>query len=206
MTKRILEVNKEWTDKIFDTLNFQISAYGDNESLVFSANDIGKYLNIHNIRDCISEFTDDEKQYNITCTNGGTQLINVLSIDGLKRLVSVTRKCIPKEFSTLFGIYQYEHRYIPKEIAFLSALKRAFKDIEMIDQYYVDKYRIDVYIPAYKLAIEFDELQHERQKEADEKRQQYIEDKLKCKFLRVRENDDIFDAIYKIRMELMVIK
>ena len=42
----------------------------------------------------------------------------------------------------------------------LSHVQEAFKGEEMIEQYHVDGYRIDLYFPEYKLAIECDEFGH----------------------------------------------
>jgi very-short-patch-repair endonuclease len=55
-----------------------------------------------------------------------------------------------------------------------------------------------LYIPKYNLCIEFDENQHKYNLENDKKRQKYITEKLKCNFLRINENDNIFDSINKI--------
>ena len=53
----------------------------------------------------------------------------------------------------------------------------------MIDQYTVDNYRIDLYFPKHKLAIECDEFDHsDRDIEYEVKRQNNIEEKLGCTF------------------------
>ncbi|MGL5732302.1 MAG: antA/AntB antirepressor family protein [Bacteroidales bacterium] len=64
-------------------------------------------------------------------------------------------------------------------------LKKLNIDVE--DQYHVDKYRIDFYLPKLNIAIEYDEIQHyyKSGKISDRKRQAYIEKKIKCKFVRL---------------------
>ncbi len=47
------------------------------------------------------------------------------------------------------------------------------------------KYRIDFYLPKYKLAIEYDEQQHQFQHEADNKRMEDIKKELGCSFVRL---------------------
>lgn len=68
----------------------------------------------------------------------------------------------------------------------------------MIEQYPVDLYRIDIYIPEINLAIEYDEDRHKRQEKEDKERQEYIISVLKCTFMRIPEKYDIFDVIHKI--------
>ena len=60
-----------------------------------------------------------------------------------------------------------------------------FKGTVMIDQYSVDNYRVDLYFPEYRLAIECDEFGHEdRDIGYEVTRQKYIENKLDCIFIR----------------------
>lgn len=64
--------------------------------------------------------------------------------------------------------------------------------IEVETQKFVcGKYRIDFYLPKYKLAIEYDEQQHQFQHEADNKRMEDIKKELGCSFVRLDyENTD----------------
>jgi len=68
----------------------------------------------------------------------------------------------------------------------------------MITQYPVDKYKIDLYFPKYKLAIEFDELKHKFTQNEDKSRQEYIISKLNCRFERIKEDENIFVSINRI--------
>lgn len=68
-------------------------------------------------------------------------------------------------------------------------------------QYSVDKYRIDLYFIDYKLAIECDENRHNSKKENDEIRQNYIESKLNCKFIRYNPEEKDFN-IFKVIGEI----
>ena len=63
-------------------------------------------------------------------------------------------------------------------------------NIKYIQQYKIDKYRIDLYLPELKIAIEFDEEGHKYYSyETQEYREQYIKQKLDCKFVRVNDKD-----------------
>lgn len=61
-------------------------------------------------------------------------------------------------------------------------------------QYNVDFYRIDLYLPEYKLAIECDEFGHASRSEWTETgRQSYLEIKLGCEFIRFNPNEVDFN-------------
>lgn len=79
-----------------------------------------------------------------------------------------------------------------KELSFIDDVEEFFSnfDITGIKQYNVDnKYRIDYYIPALQIAIEYDENNHNYYNQENEKeRQFYIQDKLHCQFIRVTDS------------------
>lgn len=84
------------------------------------------------------------------------------------------------------------------EISFKEILEEELNvlNIKFVYQYYIDnKYKIDFFIPKFSIAIEYDEQQHyiKGNKTKDEKRERYIKDKIKCKFIRLdyREKDSI---------------
>ena len=74
------------------------------------------------------------------------------------------------------------------EIEFLHSLQQVLDPLglQLKKQYYVDVYKLDAYIASLNIAIEYDETQHETDinTEKDEERQEYIENKLGCKFVR----------------------
>ncbi len=91
-----------------------------------------------------------------------------------------------------------------KEIEFRDIIIKTFEGIcDFIPQYNIGKYRIDLYCPTYKLAIEFDEKYHEHNIIEDIQRQKYIESKLGCTFIRVKENEPIEKAINKIIIHIL---
>lgn len=57
----------------------------------------------------------------------------------------------------------------------------------IIRQYECGGYHLDGYIPEINLAIEIDEKYHENKKEKDIKREEFIKQKLGCKFLRIKD-------------------
>lgn len=81
--------------------------------------------------------------------------------------------------------------YVPydrKEISF----KRSLVDfldalnVDVIHQFRVGNYKVDFYIPLYRIAIEYDEHDHSGYDKNNEAiRQKYIEKKLNCTFIRL---------------------
>lgn len=79
-----------------------------------------------------------------------------------------------------------------KEIEFIDQLEETLKPFNLfgIRQYKINSYRIDYYIPSLNLAIEYDENDHKSYSyEAHEGRQKEIETTLKCRFIRVTDNN-----------------
>lgn len=75
-----------------------------------------------------------------------------------------------------------------QEVAFVDMLEQCLSSwgISGQRQYRVGQYRIDFYIHTLRLAVEFDENSHRGYSAIDEKRrQQYIEERLGCRFVRV---------------------
>lgn len=92
-----------------------------------------------------------------------------------------------------------------KEIEFLDNLEDALEsfNIKGLRQYPVmdNKYRIDYYIPSLNIAIEYDEDGHRNYShEKHEGRQKEIEDLLKCRFIRVSDdNTDSYNIGFVIK-------
>ena len=62
---------------------------------------------------------------------------------------------------------------------------QAFNGEEMIRKFGAGKYRIDLYFPKYKLAIQYDEFDHyDRDIGYEVERQKHIEQLLNCNFVR----------------------
>ena len=111
-------------------------------------------------------------------------------------------KCLKKEIG--------EDRFViisgRKELEFINELKDFLSEfgIKGIPQYKVDdKYRIDYYITNLKIAIEYDENNHNAYDKNDEiSREKYIIKKLGCRFIRVSDNKTNASNIGIIAKEL----
>jgi very-short-patch-repair endonuclease len=95
----------------------------------------------------------------------------------------------------------HESHYIEIIIESINNLTPAFK------QYSIDGYRIDLYFPDLKLAIECDEQNHKNYNIIHhELRQHYIEQKLHCQFIRFdpyKEDFNIGIVINKIFLKIL---
>ena len=122
--------------------------------------------------------------------------------EGVHELVLKSTMSNATDFAKVFGINVHDHKYLSKERETLSYILTAFKGQEMKEQYTVDGYRIDLYFPTHKLAIECDEFGHkDRDIGYEVTRQKYIETKLGCTFIRYNPDDkdfDIFSVINSI--------
>ena len=89
-----------------------------------------------------------------------------------------------------------------KEQTVINSIKDAFEGENMQIQYTVLNYRIDLYFHKYKLAIEVDKLGHnDRNIDYEIQRQQVLERKLSCVFIRINPDAisfNIFKEINKI--------
>lgn len=90
-----------------------------------------------------------------------------------------------------------------KEDKNLSCIVKTFSGENMINQYSknIFPYRIDLYFPDYKLAIECDENGHKnRNKLYELERELYIKNQLKCKFIRFNPDDKEFNIFNLINI------
>ena len=91
---------------------------------------------------------------------------------------------------------------VSKQQQTLNSIKAAFKNLLCISEYKVESYRIDLYFPELKLAVECDEHGHvDRDKHYEKEREECIKNKLKCVFVRYNPDSssfDIGDVIHKI--------
>ena len=83
-----------------------------------------------------------------------------------------------------------------KEQSVIIRISKSFPDIKIIQQYFVlhNKYKIDSYLPDYKLATKIDGKGHTDRKEEEEKeKEKEIKEELDCKFIRINLESENFD-------------
>lgn len=112
---------------------------------------------------------------------------------GCKKLIIKSTKPNTLEIAKLFGVSIFEKvEVIESEI--IRKIMKAFSSEKMEYQKKCGKYKIDLYFTKYKIAIECDEDGHNRYNEECEiERQNFIEEKLECSFLRFNPNAKDFN-------------
>jgi hypothetical protein len=186
----------------FERYNIPCDVILQDNQYLFRANHIGKYLKLKNIHSI--NVSNAEKRILKSVTNGGIQSVLYLTVAGVQELLLKTRKCNARSLAYIFGINLNTESILCEEAQTLDRIKIVFEDEEMIEQYSVGKYRIDLYFPKYKLAIECDEKHHDItcNKINDILREKHIKETLDCSFIRYRPDDDIFKVIHMISLRI----
>lgn len=164
----------------------------DENNLWINLSQFSKLINIKNILKTKSKYPKTYLKKIKTKTNGGEQLLNYINIDGLKRLISSSHSDKKIEISKELGFNIYDNNIIKIETETINFIKKCFIDEEMITQYSILNYRIDLYFPKYKLAIECDEEEHKNKINEDIKRENNIKEILKCTFIRYEPEEKDF--------------
>lgn len=111
--------------------------------------------------------------------------------DGLEKIICTSRKPNAIELAKQLG---YKIITTVKEQETILILKESFKHINCKTQCQVGKYRIDLYIADYNLAIECDEYNHKHNSSNyEEQRESYIKRKLNCDFIRYNPDEENFN-------------
>ena len=166
-----------------------------NESIpytLYRASDLGKILGMSNIRSILVNY---DKLKISKLTNGGNQNVAYINCDSLIKLLSKSRKPNAIELSKKMNIDVITKYYVSIETDIIKCILTTFDGNIITPQYNVDNYYIDLYFDEYLLAIECDERHHKypTNKFNDLQRQQYITNKLGCRFIRFNPNEPSFN-------------
>lgn len=175
---------------------YEINVIWRDEQPWFKASEIGDILDMPTIRSSTRHFGSDEKGGNVTATAGGPQSQSFLTFKGVRRLLCKSRKPAAAQLARAFGMVVHENHYVCVEAAAVTFLSKALKGLYMRQQYAVGRYRIDLYFPKHKLALECDEegAHGPGRVSNDRARQLFIENELDCTFLRFRPEQKGFDV------------
>ena len=106
----------------------------------------------------------------------------------LPKSVAVAEKC---------GVH-INHKYLRKETEIILSIQEFLTTLNISFEFQktISSYRIDLYIPEYKIVIEIDEEGHkDRCVKYERKREQIIQDKLECSFLRFNPDAKTFSLV-----------
>ena len=185
-----------------------------NEEPWFLGKDIASALEYKDTDQAIRKHVDEEDKqtltykayhtkYNLWSGNDYSNKV-LISKRGVQSLLSSSNMPSAIELCESIGIEIGGYNNVKKEQRTLLQIMQAFNGEDMQRQYPVSrgKYRIDLYFPKYKLAIECDEFGHSDRPEGyDETRQEYIKNELNCRFIRYNPDSDnfsIFNVINNI--------
>ena len=120
-----------------------------------------------------------------------------INYNGFLTLLAKSLKPINVVIAQKFGLNLVNYKHLRKEQKHLEQIIRVFGNHNKYElQYNVDGYRIDIYFPEIKLAIECDEFGHRNYQQDEEKiREEHIRNKLNCTFIRFNPDDTNFDII-----------
>lgn len=172
--------------------------------IFYRLSDIGKLLGLSNIHK-----NGAHPRYKVICrseTDGGLQKMTFVSHEGLKQIICKSRQPCACEIAKHFGIDALNTHVIPYESSSIMSIVTAFKGETFELQYRVDQYRIDLYFPKIKLAVECDESHHflKANIALDIKREEYIISKIGCRFLRYSPTNKDFD-IFKVINDIYIL-
>ena len=157
------------------------------------AKDLGNAIKHSNIHMNIQNIPKDWKY---------TKKFTFINENAVKHILCKSRKPDSIELAKKLGINVYNNKFECVESETMRAIKKAFKGIEMIEQFAIGNYLIDLYFPEFRIAVECDEMGHcDRNANYEEKRQSEIENQLNCKFVRYNPHSadfNLFTLINKI--------
>jgi very-short-patch-repair endonuclease len=191
------------------TINYEdkvINIISENNVDYYNLPDIGKILNIKQIRVSVKNIKN-EVVYFKADTNGGKQKMQFITLNGLKILLSKSRKHKVIDFAKFLNIDILDIHSPCIESTNIAKIMKVFKNENTECQYSIDNYFIDLYFIDYNLAIECDEEQHKYTKEEDIIREEYIKEKLNCHFIRFNphiKDFDILDVISDIYYHMKI--
>ena len=187
----MLPINFNYDDKPIRTLS------KEDGSIWFCLKDITVFLGIKNNNQVASMLPSVHKDKALfkDALNRNQQNYNVISLEGLYILVSRTQS---SKTLDLLNVLKLDKPKILKTIYheqnYISIIIKAINGfIDYKTQFQISKYRIDLYIPSLKLAIECDEKSHLPYAIKDKQREDEIKKLLNCQFLRFNPDDPNFN-------------
>jgi len=132
-----------------------------------------------------------KSQAKLDCNDANTIYINEA---GLRSLIIKSQLPTALDLATQLGI-SVETRYVRKETEIVGFIQDVLTQMMVPFEFQknVNNFRIDLYLPDQKLAIEIDEHNHaDRDPSYEKEREMYIKAQLGCKFLRINPDSEGF--------------
>jgi len=162
---------------------------------LYCAMDIAKICGITNIRSITSNYCSSMKQIKKVKTKNGEQECTFLTYKGLVKFLQGTRKEAAIEFMKKIEIDVHDMKFPALETSVIEKIKQVFDSEKTVSQHVVGDYKVDLYFPEYKIAVEVDENYHLYQKEEDKIREDFIKKEMHCEFVRINYKDNLLSKI-----------
>lgn len=186
--------------KIIDFRNHTIRVIDDKW---YVAKDITNILGIKNGNEYSKFFNQDQKKLiKLIDTTGRRNLFNCINKEAVIKVIGGCRKADENLINDLCKVLDITLQLIrieKVETAYLQDVIDVLpSSIEYVREFKIGKYRIDLYLPKYKIAIECDEYGHKGYKD-EEIREQFIRQQLDCKFVRFNPHEEGFSILHVIK-------
>jgi very-short-patch-repair endonuclease len=195
--------------KIINYNGHKIRVFKFENNLWFIGKDICNILGLKNSRASMSGLDSKEYKFFTIKTSGGKQSTKCLNEKSVKELLIKSRKQEAINFGRKLGINITTPLFPNDEQQVLNIISSSFKHLEQKHQFQIGPYRIDLYFPEIKIAVEVDELNHDDYNAAAEvKREMFIINQLNCKIIRFNPDAvdfNVGDIINEILMKLRLI-
>ena len=163
------------------------------------AKDVAKILGYANTKQAIIKNVDEDDKNQLVNLTTEPLIRNekqtiYINERGLKQLIIKSQMPNASNIAKQFGI-NVETKYLRKEIEVVGFIQEYLTCLKIPFEFQkrVKSYRIDLYLPDHKLALEIDEHGHaDRDIEYETKREKVISKALHCEFLRINPDADGF--------------
>ena len=183
-----------------------LSVYVEEAQLYFRAKEIGELLQINNISDNLRKIDKCHRERFVTLdTLKRRRTCAYLDLEGVKQLICRSRSLKAPQLAKVFGITIHDNMIVPIETTTISFLCSALEGTVRLPQFTCLKYKIDLYLPDYAVAVECDEEGSHgvNRVSQDTQRQAELEAALHCAFVRFRPQSPDFN-LAKVLNECLV--
>lgn len=161
---------------------------------LFCCSDLGKILNLSNVRTSVCNFGPGLKNIISTDSSTGKKKSVYLTYEGFLKLLINSRKPDTIIVAEKIGINIETIGFAHIEAETIKCIEDCFFNETIIREYVIKPYRVDLYFPEYCLIIECDEDAHRKNQANDQKRQEDIINVYpQVKFLRYRPQENNFN-------------
>ena len=188
---------------VFDFESSKIEIIIIDEKPWFNASQVAKALGYTNPSKAIEDNVSVEYKQQLDLGRRGKKPI-FINEPGLYQLVMKSKLLTAREFAVQLDI---KIKTLSCEQNYIGIIASALQKFNPVYQFFVNGYRIDLYFPSYRIAVECDEHGHfDRDNKAELSRQDAITKALGCTFIRFNPHQNGFNVgniIHKILCHLI---